>query len=237
MKTTEHIEYLLRQGRKPAELVELGFPKRVVTRVHRRLKEEKTGVERKRRQGQVESQPVSSGKGNALIAAAPTATVPPAFTAEDIEADPEIVELKKQIRKAELEKELGRSRVPPEVALLVAAAQEIGKRSLEFCLYADDGLCTYWGWDTPEEIPSGIGEPICEGKGACRIRPSVLYCAMCPVALEGPFDLLQEEFSNTPLRNLGERFSCECGAKGMVANHIKCTKCGKETWWGWWPEK
>jgi len=42
MKTTKHVEELLRQGRKPKELVELGFPKSVVTRVHRQLKEEKT---------------------------------------------------------------------------------------------------------------------------------------------------------------------------------------------------
>ena len=35
MKTTEHVEYLLRQGRKPKELLELGFPKQVITRVRR----------------------------------------------------------------------------------------------------------------------------------------------------------------------------------------------------------
>ncbi|MBL7166808.1 MAG: hypothetical protein ISS55_10035 [Dehalococcoidales bacterium] len=41
MKTTEHVECLLRQGRKPKELVELGFPKQVVTRVRRQLREER----------------------------------------------------------------------------------------------------------------------------------------------------------------------------------------------------
>lgn len=41
MKVTEHIEELLRQGRKPKELIELGFPKSVVTRVRRRLRDEK----------------------------------------------------------------------------------------------------------------------------------------------------------------------------------------------------
>ncbi len=34
MKVTEHVEQLLRQGHKPKELEELGFPKRVITRVH-----------------------------------------------------------------------------------------------------------------------------------------------------------------------------------------------------------
>ena len=35
MKVTEQVEHLLQQGRKPKELVELGFPKSVVTRVRR----------------------------------------------------------------------------------------------------------------------------------------------------------------------------------------------------------
>lgn len=41
MKVTDHVEHLLRQGRKPAELVELGFPKPVVTRARRQLRQEK----------------------------------------------------------------------------------------------------------------------------------------------------------------------------------------------------
>jgi len=81
MKVTEHIEHLLRQGRSPKELVELGFAKSVVTRVRRRLTEEKTGVQRKRCQGKVKAPPVSAGKDNVFVPATPTATVPPAFTA------------------------------------------------------------------------------------------------------------------------------------------------------------
>lgn len=42
MKTTAHVERLLRQGKKPKELLALGFPKRVVTMVRRRLREEKS---------------------------------------------------------------------------------------------------------------------------------------------------------------------------------------------------
>ncbi len=51
MKVTEHIEHLLRQGRKPTELMELGFPKSVVTRVRRQLKDEKTGLQPKTPKG------------------------------------------------------------------------------------------------------------------------------------------------------------------------------------------
>jgi hypothetical protein len=41
MKASKHVEKLLRQGRNPKELVELGFPKSVVTKVRRQLKKEK----------------------------------------------------------------------------------------------------------------------------------------------------------------------------------------------------
>ncbi len=47
MKVTEHVEQLLRQGRKPKELIELGFSKSVVTRVRRQLREEKATSEKK----------------------------------------------------------------------------------------------------------------------------------------------------------------------------------------------
>lgn len=45
MRTTEHVEYLLRQGKKPEELVELGLPKSVVTSVRRRLRDEKAALQ------------------------------------------------------------------------------------------------------------------------------------------------------------------------------------------------
>ena len=28
-----------------------------------------------------------------------------------------------------------------------------------------------------------------------------------------------------------------CQTKGDVAAQVKCTHCGKENWWGWWPSK
>lgn len=31
-------------------------------------------------------------------------------------------------------------------------------------------------------------------------------------------------------------FKCEsCGSEGLVASQVLCSKCGKESWWGWWP--
>ena len=33
-------------------------------------------------------------------------------------------------------------------------------------------------------------------------------------------------------------FTCNsCRAKGQVAAKVKCTECGQENWWGWWPGK
>jgi hypothetical protein len=45
MKTTEHVTLLLMRGRSPKELVEMGFPKSVITRVRRRLRKEKPSQE------------------------------------------------------------------------------------------------------------------------------------------------------------------------------------------------
>ena len=42
----------------------------------------------------------------------------------------------------------------------------------------------------------------------------------------------------TPDYNIRNNFTCEsCGVHGSVAIPIKCTRCGGEGWWGWWPEK
>jgi uncharacterized phage infection (PIP) family protein YhgE len=43
---------------------------------------------------------------------------------------------------------------------------------------------------------------------------------------------------STPAYDIGELFKCNsCGSKGLVAIRIKCTDCGRENWWGWWPEE
>jgi len=37
--------------------------------------------------------------------------------------------------------------------------------------------------------------------------------------------------------NLGQNFRCSsCGSQGFVAGLVKCTVCGEENWWGWWPD-
>ena len=32
-----------------------------------------------------------------------------------------------------------------------------------------------------------------------------------------------------------QSFVCDhCKARGLMASRVKCTRCGKENWWGWW---
>ncbi len=43
---------------------------------------------------------------------------------------------------------------------------------------------------------------------------------------------------STPTYNIGEIFQCNsCDSEGLVAIQVKCTECGREKWWGWWPKE
>jgi hypothetical protein len=136
MKVTEHVEHLLRQGRKPKELIELGFPKSVVTRVRRRLKEEKAAPQSKTKEGGTIETQLESGAGS-----------------------------------------------------LESNVEEFQSRV---------------------EVLETIVAELCD---------------------------IENRLAGTPTLGLKHLFKCNCGASGLVALHIQCTKCGKETWWGWWPEK
>jgi hypothetical protein len=141
MKVTEHVEHLLREGRKPKELVELGFPKRVVTRVRRQLKEEKPVPQSRAKKGSTGVTP--------LVQTTPV--------------QPRLESLERKVE--QLENRLD------ELETLIDAVEEINTH------------------------------------------------------LHG-----------TPDFGLKNRFKCDCGSSGYVALHIKCTKCGRETWWGWHPQ-
>jgi hypothetical protein len=150
MKVTEHVEHLLRQGWKPTELVELGFPKSVVTRVRRQLRDEKAA------QGAGTGTAAPRGVGSAQ----PSAVSPKTMTAVDQ-------------RLASLEGEI--DKLTGRMETLEAAS--VALKNIE-------------------------------------------------VRLEG-----------TPALGLRHRFKCDCGASGFVAVRIECTKCGRETWWGWFPNR
>lgn len=150
MKVTDHVERLLRQGRKPKELVELGFPKRVVTRVRRQLREEKRASRPRTEKGK------GKGENHALSAVTPHVETAP---------------------------------VPPELESLESKIQQLESRveALE--------------------------------------------------ALGAELEDIETSINGTPALGLKHHFQCDCGASGYVALRIKCTKCGREVWWGWYPEQ
>jgi len=152
MKTTEHVEYLLRQGRRPKELLELGFPKQVITRVRRQLRQEKA----------VQQVKVPEGKDRA-------------------KGSPQ-----------------------PQVAS------------------GDDTV-------TVEQKLASIESYLNELKGRLDLLETT-------VADSASLEDIDARLDGTPALGLKNRFECECGASGFVALHIQCTKCGRETWWGWFPK-
>ena len=140
MKVTEHVEYLLKQGRDSRELVQLGFPKSVVTRVRKRLKEGKA------RQRMKVSADEARGNGRPIEPSAPLLQGKPG---------------------------------EEKLTVLESAIRKLGDQ----------------------------------------------------------FEEMETRLDGTPALRLKERFKCSCGASGFVALHIKCTKCGEETWWGWFPKE
>lgn len=153
MKTTEHVEYLLRQGKKPRELLALGFPKKVVTRVRRQLRQEKA----------VQQGEAPKGRGEA-------------------KGSPQ-----------------------PQVAS------------------GEDTV-------TVERKLVSIESYLNELKG----RLEFLEAA---VAESASLEDIEARLDGTPALGLKNRFECECGASGLVALHIQCTKCGRKSWWGWFPKQ
>lgn len=221
MKVSKHVEQLLRQGRKPRELVELGFPKRVVTRVYRQLREEKATSQKKEPEGapQAETQLQAPPESPETIA---TIWQKVQSMANDLQRIDSLIQ------------ELS------EVTVLMAAARDLGTYRHETCPYEKDGLCTLETWASEDEIPQGIGEPILveNEKPEWYIKPSPFYCAMCTASLESRLDDVESDASGNPLSGAKYQITCNgCGSKGWIATAIKCTKCGRITYWGWWPKK
>jgi len=51
-------------------------------------------------------------------------------------------------------------------------------------------------------------------------------------------EVLTEGLRTTPDYNLGKTFNCaSCNSNGTIAIKVRCTSCGKENWWGYWPKK
>ena len=218
MKESEHIKKLLRQGKKRKELIELGFSKIIVKREYRKLKEEKANPEKKV-PGKVPK--------DQLIATPSTDKIEAICTKQESMAN-------------DLQRIDGLIQALSEVTTVIAAARELGTYRLETCQHQEGGLCSWQAWDSQDEVPQGIGEPVQadDDKTVWRIKPSPLYCAMCTAPLEDRIDDVESKASESPLYGARYQIICNtCGSKGWIAAAIKCTKCGHETWWGWSPKK
>ncbi len=56
-------------------------------------------------------------------------------------------------------------------------------------------------------------------------------------AISAELEDMETLLGGAPALGLEHDFKCDCGASGFVAVHIICTKCGRDTYWGWWPKK
>ncbi len=221
MKTAEHVEYLLRQGKKPKELIELGFPKQVITRVRRQLRQERVVLQAK--------VPEGTDWGVSHFQTVAEASEQTAAMGQKLQS------IANDLQKVDsLVKSLS------EVTFLIAAAQKFSKDRREICEYLEDGLCTIETWASEDEIPEGIGEPVrLDGENPeWYIKPCPLYCAMCTTPLEYSISCVKTSVSNDPLSGARYLVTCKsCGSKEWIAAAIKCTKCGHETYRGWWPKE
>lgn len=224
MSKTDEIIKLLAKGKTSGQIIKMGYKRGTVY-----------GVQRKWHKGKIKT-PVGVNGTSTIL---PLSTPKTISLMPDIESDPDIFKLKKELRKAELEKQLGIVKAPPDIETLLTSAYALGGKRLAACVYIEEetDLCTVFEWSSADKIPEGIGEPLRTGDKEWRIKPSPLYCAICSAGVEGDIEDLAVCLREVPSRGLREQFTCECGAKGMVALSIKCTKCEKETWWGWWPKE
>lgn len=223
MRVTKHIEQLLRQGRKPKDLMELGFPKSRVTMVARRLRAERTSRQAKAAMGG--TQPKTGPQQTTGCGRATPMQQKPVHQGSYTAA-------------AE-----GLATALPEVVALLATAQAVGVHNREHCPHYEHGICLLRTWTSRDEIPKGIGEPVLAEEGErplWQVKPSLFYCALCTALIEfldESTDGLEADLIDDPLSGARSLFTCHgCGSKGWIATTIKCTRCGRQTWRGWFPE-
>lgn len=169
---------LLSEGKNSQEIITLGFKKGTVYATQRkwRKKERTTPI-------------VTTKTETSLLR-----TAIPDATFLEIESDPEIIRLKKEIRVAELQKQLSSIKLPPEIDMLIKAAEEIGAEKRGACDCYEDGVCNFLEWGSESEITKDMGEHVLAEKGKWHVKPPALYCALCTVPLELRLLKLEEGF-------------------------------------------
>jgi len=174
--------------------------------------------------------------------------------------DPKIKVLQRDVQIAKLEHEKYEATMPiersKEMATLMAnmaIIQDGGREKMKVCIYFEADQCELHA--SRDKSTDGVppGEVFFKDGWWC-LHPEPITCAACSmfinpcVVTEYDLDEKTSEISqtldsqkisldNTPAHNLRNRFCCDCGAKGLVAVKVKCTRCDRETWWGWHPPK
>ena len=55
--------------------------------------------------------------------------------------------------------------------------------------------------------------------------------------IDGRVTTVLTKLGDTPSYGVRSDFTCEsCGSQGFAAIPLRCTSCGKEGLWGWWPD-
>ena len=55
-------------------------------------------------------------------------------------------------------------------------------------------------------------------------------------SIAGKIERIEENLQATPGYGAKNSFTCvSCSTEGMVAMPARCTQCGHQTWWGWYP--
>ena len=79
---------------------------------------------------------------------------------------------------------------------------------------------------------------VSEAYGAIGQLRQVLQAVAAQVqALCGTVDSISKNLQATPVYGLRHSFTCRsCRSTGVVTVRIRCTRCGQESWWGWYPQ-
>jgi hypothetical protein len=205
MKVIEHVERLLRQGRKPKELVEMGFSKRVITRVRRQIKKDKADSQEKVAK---ETSKIKSRSRTKLQQKEKT----PATMYKTSRGEPYIQEGHSQIV------------ILNKMVTMLAIAEKFGADRQQSCSYFQEGICILQTWTSETEIPRGIGEliPPKSEKDGWQIKPSNLCCLMCTFPFEGRFEEIEAGLMGNPMSGAKYQFVCNgCGSQWcIVFNNI-----------------
>ncbi len=215
MKAIEHVKQLLEQGKRRKQLLELGFTNSAITRAKRVLRKEKltTKSNNDSQKGSEIKEKVSAlwkkSSGENTSAGIP-------------ENMREMYEL-----------------VSP-LSLLKTRIDEVGSLRRGDCGYfGEGGICCQRSWEKKEDMPQTIGEPIFSDEDMVwLIKPHPVMCAFCTATLREHIEYFQDLEKTSPFTDFKNRFQCaECGGKELLAVKVKCTRCGHEDYWGWFPEK